>query len=73
MKRKLLMLTLCAASLATAGCHKTCRCMAYNGSEHTYTADEVSEAGGTCHNMEYLYSDGTQGADVRYYAVCNWD
>ena len=44
-----------------------------NGTEHTYTADEVAEQRGSCTDMEYMYTHETSGAIVRYYTVCEWD
>lgn len=61
------------ASLLLCSCHKSCTCIAFNGSEHTYSADEVSAFGGTCSDMKYMYTAASSGADVRFYTVCNWD
>lgn len=62
-----------AAALLAAGCHKNCTCLGFNGTEHTYSADEVKAHGGTCSDMIYMYTEPSAVADVRYYTVCNWD
>lgn len=62
-----------ALTLLCAGCRKTCTCLGYNGATHTYTADEVNDNGGSCSGMEYMYTPGSSGADIRHYTVCNWD
>lgn len=72
MRKTTLLLTV-LATLTLASCHKTCTCLAYNGTEHTYTADEVAEQRGSCTDMEYMYTHETSGAIVRYYTVCEWD
>jgi predicted aminopeptidase len=68
--RALTHLCLCASvallSLPLTSCHKTCTCIAYNGSSHSYTADEVDDHGVTCSNMVYQ-------AGIQYYSVCSWD
>lgn len=66
MKKKIL-LCCCVAALFATGCHKTCRCLGYDGGEYDYTADQVDEiADGNCSTMIYQ-------ADTRYYSVCNWE
>lgn len=66
MKRKLLLLVLCAGTLLLGACHKTCTCLRFDGVAHTYTADEVSAHGGSCPGM-------IMQSNTRYYSVCNWD
>lgn len=66
MKKKFLIIGLCAGALALGSCHKTCTCKRYDGVIHTYTADEVSAHGGSCSSMVIQ-------ANTRYYSVCNWD
>ena len=52
--------------LATASCHKSCTCQAYDGSLREYTPEEVDAHGGSCAGMIEL-------AGARHYSVCNWD
>ena len=64
MKRKLFILALFA--LCCTACHKNCVCHSFNGSERTYTADEVDERGGNC---TYLVNQ----AGTRLYSYCQWE
>ncbi|MBQ9417386.1 MAG: hypothetical protein IJU19_02265 [Bacteroidales bacterium] len=74
MKHRIPILLALGATLALCvSCRKSCTCLAYNGTSHTYSADEVDDHGGSCSGMEYMYTPGSSGADNRYYTVCNWD
>ncbi len=53
-------------SFGATACHKTCVCTAFNGVEHTYTAEEVEERGGNCSNL-------IMQANTRLYSYCRWD
>lgn len=65
--KKLAVVCCFAVALMATGCHKTCRCMGYDGGEYDYTAEQVEElAGGNCSTMIIQ-------ADTRYYSVCNWE
>lgn len=55
-----------AVALTLASCHKTCTCIGYDGSERSYTADEVDDRGVNCTEMVYQ-------AGLQYYSVCNWE
>ena len=59
------LLPLCAVALFCS-CHKTCTCIGYDSSVHTYTADEVDDRGVTCPDMVFF-------GGVQYYSVCSWD
>ena len=59
------LLPLCAVALFCS-CHKTCTCINYNGYGTSYTADQVSEHGGSCAGM--IIQSGK-----RYYSVCTWE
>ncbi len=65
MKRRYL-LPLALLALCAAGCHKNCVCTANNGSERTYTSDEVDALGGNC---TYLVNQ----AGTRLYSYCRWE
>ena len=66
MKRILSLGSLVLLTMSLGSCHKTCTCTTYNNVRHTYSADEVDAAGGSCADMKYQ-------AGVQYYAVCSWD
>lgn len=55
-------------SLASlTGCHKTCVCKGYDGSERRYSDDEVDAHNVTCANMV------DQAGRTNFYVVCDWE
>ena len=65
MKRKLLILAVLAV-VSLASCQKTCVCTGYDGSERTYTEEEVDARGVSCSNMIIQ-------ARTRFYSYCRWE
>ena len=66
--KSLVPLAVLLSLFSLTACHKNCVCQGYDGSSHTYTADEVDARGVTCANMIYL-----NGQLYQFYAVCEWD
>ena len=66
MKKILLPAVALLATILLTSCHKTCSCIGYDSSVHTYTADEVDDRGVTCPDMVFF-------GGVQYYSVCSWD
>ncbi len=53
-------------SMFFGACHKKCVCFSFNGSERTYTRDEVDALGGSCTGLELQ-------ANTRLYSYCQWE
>ena len=73
MKKYYTVLLALACIACLTGCRKTCTCIKNNGTSHTFTAEEVKAHNGTCQNMKYVYSDGSNTPIVSYYSTCEWD
>lgn len=66
MKKTILAAAVLLVALSLGACHKTCSCIAYDGSRHAYTSDEVAANGGSCYEMRNYPLPN-------YYSVCNWE
>ncbi len=52
-----------------SGCHKTCTCVRYDATEHSYTSDEVDDYGVTCSAMRDAVN---RELGTIYYSYCEW-
>ncbi len=69
-KRKMILLSAALACLAgLSGCHKTCTCVRYDGTERYYTADEVDEYDVSCTAMRDAIN---LQLGTMYYSYCEW-
>lgn len=74
MKRSSFLIAASFLLLLATSCHKTCTCVEMNGSERTFTREEVEAAnGGSCDDMVYMFNQEASGAWLRFYSVCSWD
>lgn len=70
MKVKYFTLLMALAGLAClTGCHKTCTCVRYDGTEHEYTSDEVDDYDASCSTMRDAVN---LELGTMYYSYCEW-
>lgn len=57
------------AAFCCAGCHKTCTCVRYDGTDRNYTAEEVDSYGVKCSTMRDAVN---RQLGTLYYSYCEW-
>lgn len=64
--KKILLILMFVASVACCSCNKECHCYGFDGTNHFYSQDELTQKDKTCSEMVVQ-------ANMRYYSYCEWD
>lgn len=68
-KKYFMSLAALACMAGLSGCHKTCTCVRYDGTEHENTSDEVDDYDATCSTMRDAVN---LELGTMYYSYCEW-